>query len=752
VQQGFRISDWRVEPQLNTLMGPDKTAHLEPKVMQVLLCLAEQAGQVIPKERLIQRVWPDTFVSDDVLTRSISELRRAFGDDAKEPRFIQTIPRGGYRLIARVFSMDAEQGIAPEPFIETPTQHGHRPISPVETADASGAEMAAGKRLVLVEPDLSHRADKNLSTAAAPRRQVLPWATAGILAVVALFGYWRPWRGPEIVAERPFSQLDLDIGPDEFSEPSISSDGRRIVFVSKGALAIRRFDQAKTTRLAGTEGACLPFFSPNGQWVAFFAAGKLQKVAIEGGAPVALCDAGGPGGGSWGDDDYIVAALDVSRGLSRVPAAGGMPQPLTDTKSDPSGGMMHASPQVLPGGKGVLFAATNASAQGSLRVLTPSEGKLKTVVENSTHGRYLASGYLVYNQQGTLFAAPMDANRLELTGAAVPLVDAVHVSGDRADFDLSPSGTLVYRRATVTNTLPSWLYSSGKIEPVLTKPGNYSSPRLSPDGTRLALSVIEAGKQKLWIHDLKRETWNRLTSENDPEWLPTWTPDGEFIAFRSGNTLAWTRSDGSGKVERLAGVSRNAGPWSFSADGKWLAFWPLEPNSDLWIVSVDRAPGVLRLGQPQPLLQQAGSKGAPAISADDRWLAYTSDASGRFEIYVMPFSPQGKTMVRKWLVSNAGGFGPVWSHNSRELFYEGLDSRVQVAAYTVKGDSFLAEKPRFWSKKPMSENDFSAGFDVAPDGKRVLAVFPADGAKPETILRVLLNVDSELLRRAPGRK
>jgi DNA-binding winged helix-turn-helix (wHTH) protein len=112
VQQGFRISDWRVEPQLNTLTGPDKTAHLEPKVMQVLLCLAEQAGQVIPKERLIQRVWPDTFVSDDVLTRSISELRRAFGDDPKEPRFIQTIPRGGYRLIARVFSTDAEQGIA----------------------------------------------------------------------------------------------------------------------------------------------------------------------------------------------------------------------------------------------------------------------------------------------------------------------------------------------------------------------------------------------------------------------------------------------------------------------------------------------------------------------------------------------------------------------------------------------------------------------------------------------------------------
>jgi Tol biopolymer transport system component len=346
----------------------------------------------------------------------------------------------------------------------------------------------------------------------------------------------------------------------------------------------------------------------------------------------------------------------------------------------------------------------------------------------------------------------MDPDRLELTGPALPLVEAVPNSGDRADFDVSTSGTLVYRRGTVTNTLPSWLYSSGRIEPVLAKPGNYSSPRLSPDGTRLALSVIQEGKQSLWVYDLSRETWNRLTSEDDPELLPTWTPDGEFLAFRSGNTLAWTQSDGSGKVERLAGVSRNAGPWSFSADAKWLAFWPLEPDSDLWTVPVERTPGVLRLGQPQPLLQQAGSKGAPAISHDGRWLAYTSSASGRFEIYVMPFSPHGRTAGHKWLVSNGGGYAPIWSHGGRDLFYQGLDRRVHVAAYTVKGDSFVAEKPRFWSEKQMADIGFMPSFDVAPDGKRVLALFATEDAKPETILHVLLNVDSELRRRAPAHR
>ena len=309
---------------------------------------------------------------------------------------------------------------------------------------------------------------------------------------------------------------------------------------------------------------------------------------------------------------------------------------------------MYLWPQVLPGSKAVLFAATNANGQGSLLILTPNDGKIRTVVENSTYGRYLASGYLIYFQRGTLFAAPMDARRLELTGAAVPLVDGVsRFEGGRADFDVSSSGTLVYQRGTERSRgVLSWLDSSGKITPVLSAPGEYSTPRLSPDGTRLALSVLREGKQNIWVYDLSRETFTRLTTETGPDSYPTWTADGEFVFFQSGNVLAWTRSDGSGKVERLAGIN-NAGPWSLSADGKWLAFWPLQPGSDLWAAPVERKPGVLRLGQPQPLLQQAGSQGAPAISPDDRWVAYSSDETGRFEIYVMPFSPLGKAAERQ---------------------------------------------------------------------------------------------------------
>jgi serine/threonine-protein kinase len=155
---------------------------------------------------------------------------------------------------------------------------------------------------------------------------------------------------------------------------------------------------------------------------------------------------------------------------------------------------------------------------------------------------------------------------------------------------------------------------------------------------------------------------------------------------------------------------------------------------------------VLRLGHPQPLLQDAGTKGAPAISPDGRWLAYASYAAGRFEVYVMPFSPQGSAAPRKWLVSN-GGHSPMWSPNGSELFYQGPDQRIHVVSFTVAGDSFVAGKPRAWSDKQMADSGLSPTFDVAPDGRRVLALLPAGDAQPETILHVLLNVDSELRRR-----
>jgi serine/threonine protein kinase/Tol biopolymer transport system component len=580
------------------------------------------------------------------------------------------------------------------------------------------------------------------------RRQNLPWAIAAALAFLGAISLWAPWRTPPAASERPYLQLDLNTGSDQVSQPAISRDGMRVVFVSKGALALRRLDEGKNTPLPGTEDAFAPFFSPDGRWVAFFAHRKLQKIAVDGGAPITLCEALGEGGGTWGDDDHIVAALTKGGGLSQIPAAGGTPQPLTDPTADASA-PAHLWPQALPDGKGLLYGASNGSWQGSIRVRTPHDGE-KILVQDSTHGRYLAGGYLVFHRRGTLFAAPMDLGRLQLTGPAVPLVDEVSYSDTRADFDVSVSGTLIYYRSTLAaNLVPSWLYPSGKSEPLM-KPGNYMYPRLSPDGKRLALSVIADGNQNLWVYEISREILTRLTFAADPDLFPAWTSDGDFLAFRSGNTLAWTRSDGSGKLERLAVVNSTVAPRSFSPDGKWLTFWPVGARSDLWVVPVERTPGTLKLGSPARLWQRAGTEGAPTISPDGKWVAYTSDESGNFEIYVKPFEPHGTTRSAKWQASNDGGATPVWSSDGRSLFYQN-GHRVMVTDYKAQGESFVVEKPRIWSERRLGDAGFFPGYDVAPDSTRILALLASEDVKPDTFLHVLLNVGSELRRRTSAR-
>ena len=582
-------------------------------------------------------------------------------------------------------------------------------------------------------------------------RSVFPWAVAGALAAALTFSLGTSGRAPRAAAARQFLQLDLDAGPDEVSQPALSPDGSVLVFVSKGQLATRRLDQAKVMLLAGTDGAAFPFFSPNGQWIGFFAERKLKKIALEGGAPQTLCDVPTPRGGSWGEDGFIIASLDTLAGLSRVPVAGGEPQPFTDTQGDPEGMTAHRWPQVLPGGRGVLFAAT-ANVRGSLRVLAPG-GKMKTLVANSTYGRYLPTGYLVYLQAGTLFAAPMDLTRLELTGPAVPLVQGVGYTPNvaHAEFDLAPSGTLVYVRGPgAGGRVVSWLDSSGTLTPILSKPTEYLYPRISPDGKRLAIILSQDNKNDLWVFDSVRDTMTRLTSGTQGDVLyPQWTPDGEFILYGSPRTLAWTRSDGSARAD--TGISAAPGVqnlWSISGDSKWLTF---SGGGASWKIAVERSAGALRLGRPVRLLANAG---VPAVSPDGHFLAYSSNQSGRSEVYVTSFSSSEDARTEgaapRWQVSNQGGTYAIWSRSEQQLFYFGPDRRIWSVAYTTVGDSFRPEKPRVWSPKRLAELGNTPPYDIDPSGKRA-AVFVDPGGedpKPETHLRVLLNVGDELRRRA----
>jgi hypothetical protein len=597
-------------------------------------------------------------------------------------------------------------------------------------------------------------------------RNKLPWAVAAGLAVLLVAATWALWRATRPVesALRPLARLDVDLGPDvslgSETGPDVilSPDGTRLVYVSQGRLFTRRLDQPNGTELAGTQGAAAPFFSPDGQWVGFFAQSKLRKVSVEGGAVIDLCDAPTPRGGSWGEDGSIVAQLSIG-GLSRVPSAGGMPTPLTELKQ---GEAMHTWPQIVPGGKAVLFTAHTAATgfdTADIDVISLKDRRQKTLVRGGTFGRYVPSGHLIYVNRGTMFVVPFDLEDLEVRGTPAPILDAVGYSAltGFARFDFSRNGTLVYENRGEGRGLLTvqWLDSMGKTQPLLAKPDTYLYPRLSPDGQRLALS---AGGD-VWVYDWQRDTMSRLTFGGGNNMSPVWSPDSRYIVFQSTGGLFWTRSDGAGKPQPLTQnkqVSDTLTPYTFTPDGTRLAFHKptFDTGFDLWTMPLERDGTGLRAGKPEVFLQTQFNERNPSFSPDGRWLAYASDDSGKYQVYVRAFPDNGG----KWQVSSNGGVYPVFSRSGRELFFHTQDNRIMAASYSAKGDSFAADKPRVWSEKTIADSGLSGiNYDVAPDGKRIAALMPAEtpegkGQVSQNHVIFLENFFDELRRRVPTGK
>jgi serine/threonine protein kinase len=588
---------------------------------------------------------------------------------------------------------------------------------------------------------------------------------AGALAIIALALGFFLWRATRRVDQplQPLVRLDVDLGPDVSlgTGPNaiLSPDGGRLVFLSQGRLFTRRLDQPKATELPGTQGASSPFFSPDGLWVAFFSQGKLRKISVEGGAAIALCDTTSAfTGGSWGEDGNIIVALAAAGPLMRIPAAGGVPVPVTELDRT-HGEASHRWPQILPGGKAVLFMAHTATGGfdgANIEVMTLADRRRKTLVRGGLYPRYLPSGHLLYVNRGTLFAIPFDLDTLAVRGAAVPLLEQVAYSPQLgyAQLDFSRSGTFVYRSGEAGGGLATvqWLDSTGKTQPLLAKPGFYLYPKLSPDGRRLALFTSEGTNQDIWVYEPQRDTMTRLTFETGGAvgW-PLWTPDGRYVLFQTAGGMYWTRADGAGKAQPLMQSKSAIGhtPGSVTADGKRLAYQETAAGSgDLWTLSLESDSAGLRAGKPEVFLQTQFSERHPSFSPDGRWLAYDSDESGAFQIYVRAFPDKGG----KWQVSSTGGVFPEWSRDGRELFFRSLENQIMVAAYSVKGDSFVVDKPRLWSEKRLANVGTSPTYDVAPDGKRIAALMTAEGQEEQKALNhviFLQNFFDELRRRAP---
>jgi serine/threonine-protein kinase len=613
-----------------------------------------------------------------------------------------------------------------------------------------------------IEDALAAPEDSSATQAAPVSTSKLLLAVAAVAVVLTVllgvtsWGWWRAARR----AERPLVRLDVDLGPDvSLSTPAgadaiLSPDGTRMVYVSQRRLFTRRLDQLNATELEGTQGAYAPFFSPDGQWVAFFTSEKLQKISVEGGSAITLCNAGNGRGGSWGEDGNIIATLNINGGLSRIPSAGGPRTPVTDLQS---GEVTHRWPQILPGGKAVLFTASTSGVGfegANIEVMSLADHRMKTLVRGGTFGRYLPSGHLIYLNRGTLFAVPFDVDRLGVRGTPSPVLNQVGYNAGQgsAQLDFSQTGTLIYRSGGVTGggffTI-AWLDGLGKVQPLLAKPGDYVNPSLSPDGQRLAVDVQEGSGTSTWVYDWQRDTMTRLTFTGSI--LPVWSPDGRYIAFDAvGEGMSVIRSDGAGKPQLLTPSKTVQLPWSFAPDGKRLAFFELssETGYDLWTVPLESDSAGLRAGKPEVFLQTPATELAPSFSPDGRWMAYYSNESGINQVYVRAFPDKSG----KWQISNSGGSLPMWSRTGHELFFETLDRHIMVAAYAVKGDSFVADKPRIWSDKQLGDANNRKNFDLAPDGKRIAALLPVDTAeaqKAQSHVIFLENFFDEVRRKVP---
>jgi Tol biopolymer transport system component/DNA-binding winged helix-turn-helix (wHTH) protein len=731
--------------ELNTASGELRKhgvrVRLQDQPLKLLLCLIETPGVICTREDLIRRIWPaGTFVDyEHGLNAAVTRLRQVMGDSADTPRYVETVGRKGYRFIAPVERIPAAESAQAPPAV----------LPPQERANQS--------------------------------RLSRLWPHVAVLAIGFAAGgaaFW--WRTPLPVSQ-PLVRLSVELGPEmaaagpgSGSLLALSPDGTRLAVAVRGAdgkvrLATRRLDQSQLTPLPGTEGAASSFFSPDGQWIAFFADGKLKKIAVHGGAPVTLAEArtdaqGGPSfrfpTGSWGDDGNIIAMLNAGAGLTRVPSAGGSAGALIGlTKGK---GEVDTWPQVLPGNQAVLFtAAVGDSDNGNIDVFSFQTGGRKTVLKGGFLGRYLPGGHLVYIHQNTLFAVPFDLSRLATAGVPQPVLEDIGSRLGGWNFDFSQTGSFVYlSQQGETQLSIFWLDSGGKALPLGVAPGSsYAGPRFSPDGKRLAFSMTTQGHQDIWVQDLDRGTATRLTALPGMNDNPVWTADGWNLIFRSLDQpnpgIYGVPADGSGLAQRLLDLRTGEFPSSVSADGKRLAIWDLRAGGTIWTAPVESGRRNLSLGKTEPFLQTpfnpaAPSRSAPAFSPDGRWLAYCSAESGQHEVYVVPFPGPGG----KWRISTGGGKFPMWSRKGMDLFYQDLDSnKIMVTSYKDSGDSFVAAKPRAWSGKHPLDLGQLQSYDVAPDGKRFAAVLYADGIaepKPVTHLTFLLNFFDELRRRAPA--
>jgi DNA-binding winged helix-turn-helix (wHTH) protein/Tol biopolymer transport system component len=670
----FRLGPWLVQPSQNTISNHGSTTRLEPKIVEVLVCLAESPGETVSKEQLIRKVWGDTFVTDDVLIRSISELRKALEDDPKAPRVIETIAKKGYRLLEKVERCDPVQ----------------------------------------------------LSLAKPKKTWTWRWRVAGAVCLgLVVTGSWfllsrRLFPNGPKSQDRPVTfVVQLPPGRRFAAGPMrLSPDGNKLALFTTDplgqALWLRYLNSSSVQQLPGTEGIERIddiAWSPDSRYLLFVVNGKLKKADTAGGLPETLCDIRGMSVETWGPNETVLlsrsllgnAALTPMKLLSLTDCSL-KPLPLDQSGYDRGTKWAH----FLPDGKHFLYAGLRHNRQHDVRLGKLESPGSELLVHDASDPRYVEPGYLFFQRRGYLFAQPFSLSQLRLTGEPIQVVSRqlnFGGLGGIASYDVSGS-VLVYQTQEDDKHhlfVADW---SGKPLETLDSSATYAGVRLSPDSKKVLASKgdVQAHSSDLWIYDLEHRNWERASFEaSKSDHWGLWSRDGATIVYAAAveayyNLYRIPAHPPYNVTPLLANGLQNL-PTDITPDGRFLLYTQLASDiasekGDLWLMPMGGS------SNPSPLTETPFDEQEGRFSPDGRWIVYSSDESGTREIYVRSFPGP----ARQYRISWGGGRLPQWSPDGKRIYY--LTPSERLMEVSVRLGASRAGPTRFLFVIPGESSEY----------------------------------------------
>lgn len=709
VVSGYTFGPFRMDLSSYELLRDDRKVELTSKVFDTLMVLVRNRHRVVVKEELLSTVWPDTSVTDDSLIQSISALRRALGDDAANPKYVSTVARRGYRFIAPVVEWT-------EPF---------RP------AEISSAAPTTATRGVAPPP---------VNILVFGGRPLLQWGLAGLalLTVGWLVGRNAP---ADTTATAPtgvfrFSQT-APTGSKLASGGALSPDGRHIVFSAEDAgtgrarLWVRGLDAEQPHIIEGTEGASRPFWAPDNQFIGYFADGKLKTVAVSGGRSTVLATVGPrPAGASWSPRGQIVYSTWLS-GLSTIRAAGGTPARLTELGEQE---VAHAWPQFLPDGDRFIYSVISSRGKPPEIVAGRLSQPQRTPVLAADAGAVFSpAGYLIFSRSGLLTAQRFDPDTLRLSDDPFTVVSGRVETPSMTNgtmLSASGSGLLAFGGATGESEL-AWFDRTGRRVAGLESSVALHNPVVSQDGRQVFGNTYPPAQSGIWVVDVERGATSRLIPDGS---MPMLSPDGNQVGFsstRAANTFGLYTRDlgiGTGTDTPIIVTAERKAITDWSRDGQFMVYQTSasETGQDLWAAPRRGSAGAF------PLIKTAANEIQGRLSPDGRWIAYASDESGRWEVYVQEF----RSGSLRQTISPAGGAEPQWRGDGRELYYLAEDHALMTVAVT-SGPTLRVGKPEVLFRPQVvgEPTTYRSHYAVTQNGQRFLVDVMKDSAlDPITIL------------------